>query len=86
MLRLAESLVYENDSATAATVSQLATAYVGELNALAGAAREAKKDEAKSVQHAWQYLAKFNFVPTDYAPKTALDAFITAQRWDVEKK
>ena len=82
----AESLTYENDATTAAKVEGLATAYVANLKSLSGAPLEAKKDEAKSVQRAWQYLAKWEFVPTGYAPKTALDALIKAQAWDVEKK
>ena len=86
MLRLAESLVYDNDAATAAKVESLASAYVGSLKSLSGAALEAKKDEAKSVQAALRYLAKFQFVSASYAPKVALDQFVKAQAWDGEKK
>ncbi len=86
LLRLAESLVYESDAATAARVTQLGAAYAADLKKLSGAVLDAKKDEAKSVQRAWQYLAKWNFVSADYAPKSALDAVIKAQGWDAEKK
>jgi hypothetical protein len=86
MLRLAESLVYENDAATATKVEGLATAYVASLKALSGPALDAKKGEAKSVQGALRYLAKFNFVPATYAPKVALDALTKASGWDEEKK
>ncbi len=86
MLRLAESLTYEHDAATAAKVDDLAGAYVASLKSLSGAALEAKKDEARNVQRAFQYLAKFEFVPASYAPKAALDQIVKAQGWDAEKK
>ena len=86
MLRLAESLCYENDAATAAQTETLATAYVAGLKALASTERDAKKGEAKSVQRAFQYLAKHGFVPGNYAPKVALDQLVKAQGWDEEKK
>ena len=86
MLRLAESLVYEKDSAAAAKVEELAAGYVTSLKALAGDALEAKKNEAKSVLRALQYLAKFDFVPVSYGPKTVLDQFVTAHGWDDQKK
>ncbi len=86
MLRLAESLVYENDPATAAKVESQASAYVASLKTLSGPALDAKKDEAKSVQSALRYLAKFQLVPATYAPKVTLDQFVKAQAWDAEKK
>ncbi len=86
MLRFAESLYYENDAATATQTEVLATAYVAGLKALGGAERDAKKGEAKSVQRAFQYLAKHGFVPATYAPKATLDQFATAQGWDDVKK
>ncbi len=86
LLRFAESLVYENDAATAAKVEAFASGYVTNLKSLSGAALEAKKDEAKTVQRDFQYLVKFGFVPATYAPKIALDQIVKAQGWDEEKK
>jgi hypothetical protein len=86
MLRLAESLTYEKDSATATKVDSLAAAYVAGLKALTGAPLEAKKGEALSVQRAFAYLTKFEVVAAPYAPKTALDAVVKAQGWDLPKK
>lgn len=86
LLRLAESLVYENDPATAKQVEASATAFVSGLKSLSGAALEAEKGEAKSVQAALRYLARFEFVPANYGPKVTLDAFTKAQGWDAEKK
>jgi hypothetical protein len=56
------------------------------LKSLSGPALEAKKAEAKSVQVALRYLAKFELVPAPYAPKVALDQFTKASGWDDEKK
>ena len=86
MLRLAESLVYEKDATTAAKVDTLAAAYVAGLKALTGAALEAKKGEAQSVQRAFAYLTKFGIVAAPYAPKSALDAIAKAAGWDQTKK
>lgn len=86
LLRLAESLVYVNDPGTAAKVEGLATEYVAGLKALSGSALEDKKAEAKSVQAALRYLARFEFVPTTYAPKVALDQLTKAAGWDDPKK
>ena len=86
LLRLAESLVYEQDPATSAEVEQLATAYIAGLKALPATQLEAKKDETKSVLRAFQYLTKFEIVSTDYAPKAALEQFVKIQGWDQEKK
>jgi hypothetical protein len=86
LLRLAESLVYEKDAATAAKVETMATTFVASVKGLSGTAAEAKKDEAKSLQRAFAYLVKFNLVATPFAPKAALDALVKAQGWDKEKK
>jgi hypothetical protein len=86
MLRLAESLVYEKQPATAAKVDTLAAAYVADLKALTGAALEAKKGEAQSVQRALTYLTKHEIVSAPYAPKSALDALAKAQGWEQTKK
>lgn len=86
MLRLAESLCYEQESAAAAKTEALAAAYVDGLKVLAGAEREARKAEAKRVQRALHYLAKHGFVTARYSPLLALDQFVAAQGWDDEKK
>ena len=82
MLRLAEALVYENDSATAAKVEALANDYVTGLKSLSGPALEAKKDEVKTVLRAFRYLARFEFVAPSYAPRIALDQLEKTQGWD----
>jgi hypothetical protein len=86
LLRLAESVIYENDPATATKVEELATAYVASLKTLNGEALAAKKDEARSVQHAFQYLARFNFIPSSYPPKLALDQLAKSAGWDADRR
>lgn len=82
MLRYAESLVYEPDAAVQAKVLAVATPYVAGLKQLTGGALEAKKDEAKRVNRAFQYLARFNLWAGDFAPKAELEALVKAQGWD----
>jgi uncharacterized membrane-anchored protein len=86
MLRLAESLCYENEAAAAASVEKMASDYVTGLQKLQGPALEAKKGEAKSVQRAFAYLQKNKIFAAPYAPKTQLDALAKAQGWDEVKK
>lgn len=86
LLRLAESLCYEKDPATSAKVDELATAYAASLKSLSAAQLEAKKGEIEGVLRAFKYLAKFEFAPANYAPKTALEQIVKAQGWEEKKK
>lgn len=82
MLRLAESLIYEQHDATAKEVDQLANRYVSDVKSLSGAPLEEKKNEILGVNKAFAYLVKFNLVPTGFAPRNELDRFVKAQGWD----
>lgn len=82
MLRLLESLEYEMNAATLQQVQQMAGAYVGGLKQLPPDQLAAKKDEAKQVAGAFQYMTRFKLLPTDFAPKRELDAIVKEQRWD----
>ena len=86
MLRLAESLVYENDPATNTTVEQLATAYAGGLKSLDSTALEAKKSEILSVTRAFHYLAKWTIVPATFGPKVALEQLAEKSGWNLPRK
>lgn len=86
MLRLAESLVYEKDSATLASVEAMAGRYVGEVAALAADQQDRRKEEILSVLRAFKYLAKFQVVPASFAPIAALDRIEKARGWDQKKK
>ena len=86
MLRLAESLVYENDAATSAKVEQMTTRYAADLKSLAPTELEPKKGEVISVTRALQYLAKSAIVPASFAPKVALEQLGKKAGWDNAKK
>ena len=82
MLRLAESLVYEDEAATHAQVEKLATTYAANLQALSSTERSAKKNEVQSVVRALQYLGKSAVLPTTFGPRTTLESIVKAEGWD----
>lgn len=86
MLRLAESLVYEDEAGAHAKVVQLASDYAASLAALSSADRAAKKGEAKSVIHAFQYLEKLAVLPGSFEPSVRLQRIAAAEGWDKDKK
>jgi hypothetical protein len=86
MVRLAESLVYEQDDATAKEFERAATSYVSGLKALSGGSLEQKKNEAIATGRHFAYLTRFKIVPATFAPKTTLEAFLKAQGWDEESQ
>ena len=86
MLRLAESLVYEDEAATHAQVEKLATTYAANLQALSSTERSAKKNEVQSVVRALQYLGKSAVLPTTFGPRTTLESIVKAEGWDKVKK
>lgn len=86
MLRLAESLVYEDDVATHAQVETFATTYAANIQTLASTARSAKKNEVQSVIRALQYLGKSAVLPTTFGPRTTLESVVKAEGWDKNKK
>jgi hypothetical protein len=86
MLRLAESLVYEIEPATAGRVDELAQNYVDGLKGLQPAQLEARKNEILYVLRAFKYLAKFDLRPANYGPKAALERIELSQGWQEKKK
>jgi hypothetical protein len=82
LLRLAESLVYEKDDATAQKVEQMSGQYVSQLKKLSGLELAAKKDEAKHLREALKFLARFKDIPDDFGPKVDLDQIAKEQNWD----
>ena len=82
MLRLAESLIYEQHEPTAQEVEQLAARYVDRLKAFSGAALEQQKNEAFDVSRAFTYLIRHDMLATRFAPKTALERLIDARGWE----
>jgi hypothetical protein len=86
MLRLAESLVYANDATARGQVEQMAARYAETIETLPGEARDQRQGEIESVVRAFQYLARWNVVPKDFAPLAALNKVVKAQGWDQKKK
>ncbi len=86
LLRLAESLTYDKDVATAQRVDLAVTSYVGTLKSLAAPELEKKRGEIESVTRAFQYLAKFDYLAKDHPALAALARIAKAQGWDQKKK
>jgi hypothetical protein len=82
LLKLAESLEYDEEDATLQQVQTMAGDYVSGLKKLSGAELEAKKDEAKHLRDAFRFLARFKAIPADFAPKTELDQLVREHNWD----
>jgi hypothetical protein len=82
MLRLAESLVYEQDEATMQKAGQMAEEYVAGLQQLSADKLAAKKDEIKRMRDIAKYLARFNIIPDDTQGKIQLEQIIKDHNWD----
>jgi hypothetical protein len=80
-----ESLVYEADPGAQQKAEQLGRQYVESLRALAPTALAGKKDEAKELNAAYQYLTRFNRLPAGFAPAADLDKLIKEQAWDKKR-
>lgn len=82
MLRLFESLEYQDDKAAEAQAMGMASEYVKELKALSPSDLPSRKDEARHVESAFQYVTRFKIVTADFPAKTELQNIIKEQRWD----
>ncbi|MBL9200721.1 MAG: DUF1080 domain-containing protein [Opitutaceae bacterium] len=86
LLRLAESLVYEKDAATAQRVDLLANAYVQTLRTQPAAELERQRGEIESTRRAFVYLERHGFVAKDHPALAGLNRIVSAQGWDQQKK
>lgn len=82
MLRLFESLVYEDNAVTLKQATELAESYLKTIKALPAAQLAGKRDEARQVRDAFKYLAKFKRVPDPFPPLTDIEQLIKDQGWD----
>lgn len=82
MLRLLESLEYYKEPAAVEQVNQMASQYVDSLKATPADQLESKKDQAKHVNGAFQYVTRFHIMPSDWPPKVQLAAIVKEQHWD----
>ena len=81
LLRLLESLAYEKDDATVQKAEQMVSAYVQRVKQLPADQIGAKKDEAKRVNAALDYLAKNKILPPTFGPRTEIEKLIKEQGW-----
>ena len=82
MLRLAESLSYEQDSEAAQRALELAGLYWTGIEALPADKLAGKKDEVKHLRDVCKYLARFNVIPEENDFRSRLDELIKAHNWD----
>jgi hypothetical protein len=82
MLRLMESLEYENDPATYQQVAQMAGQYVENLKKLPANQLAAKKDEVRQVSSDLKFMIKFKIFPASFEPAVEIEKMIKEQGWD----
>jgi hypothetical protein len=82
MLRLVESLVYEQDDDAAQRAKALADQYWGDVKQLPDDKLAAKKDEIKHLRDICKYLIRFKLMSPDSEEKAELDAMIRDHNWD----
>ncbi|HTJ78257.1 MAG TPA: DUF1080 domain-containing protein [Rariglobus sp.] len=82
MLRLAESLVYEQDLAVLKQVQTWHSQFVASLASLSPAELKAKEGEVKTVFRDFAYLEKFKIIPADFGGQAELTKLVKAQGWE----
>jgi hypothetical protein len=60
----------------------MADQYVANLKQLPPDKLASKKDEAKHIDSAFQFLVSFKVLPASFGPKADLEKIIKVQRWD----
>lgn len=85
MLRLLESLEYEQDAPTFQKAEQMANQYVAGLKQLSTDKLAGKKDEVKQLNDVFKWLAKNKFIPATFGPKVEIEKMIKEQGWDKKK-
>ncbi len=82
MLRLAESLVYEQDPVTLKQVETWHSQFVARLASLSPAELKAREGEVKTVFRDFAYLEKFKLIPEGFGGQARLAQLVKAQAWD----
>lgn len=86
MIRLAESLAYEKDAATARDVVQKFEAYAASLKPLSSGQLESRKAEILNVLRILRYMDKHQLTPARFGPLAALAGIEKAQGWEPPQK
>ncbi len=82
MLRLAESLVYEQDPVALRQVEEGHVRFVAGLAALSPDELKAKEDEIKTVFRGFAYLEKYKIIPPGFGGQTELARLAKERGWD----
>ena len=82
LLRLAEALEYEKDEATLRQVEAMATQYVANLKQLATDQITSRMADAKQLQSALAFLARFRTISPAFGPKLEIDQIVKDKNWD----
>lgn len=85
MLRLLESLCYAEDTEARQSSLAMINAFSATVKALPADKLESQKGDILKVTNALRYMAKFNFVPADLAPKVELEAVVRSNAWEKKK-
>lgn len=85
MLRLLESLCYQQDASTQNECTRLLTEFVDSVKSLSGDSLNAKKGEIMQVHSALQYMKKFSLLPDDYAATGEIAAIVKKEEWEKKK-
>jgi hypothetical protein len=86
MLRLMESLQYQQQPQVLERVEQLADQYLANLKQLPPGQLEGKRDEVAHVNNAFKFLAKWKIIPANFSSAVEVDKFFRGQGWDKKKK
>lgn len=85
MLRLFESICYEDNAAAKKEALASLNAFANESKALDAAKLNAQKADILKVTAALQYLAKFSFIEQDSPSKTAIEEIVKVNGWQKKK-
>lgn len=82
MLRLFESLLYEQEPAAMQEAQEMAARYIQMLQALPPDQLAGKRDQVRQLNDIFKYLTRFRIVPEPFEPRTVTESLIKAQGWD----
>jgi len=85
MLRLMESLCYQDDKPTVAEIDKLGDAFIKEIKSTPGNKIEGRRNEVLQVNNAVNYLVRNKRMPADWALSKDLEAIIKANGWGKKK-
>ncbi len=85
LLGVLEVLTYETEAADLRQAEELASSWLGALQAVADGELEGRKGDVLQVNNAVQYLVKFQRLPDTFVLKAPLEALIKERGWDKKK-